>query len=343
MRVLGARNAIATKDNNNNASKDPTPKKKRTPNRRMTVVAPKQPHKSENVRVLVRQRPMTLDELKRGGAEAVRIIGDKEVVLGHEPAYSSHEPPTSVGRQLAARVASSAALSPPPPPPLEGTPEHWEELASPYGTTPPPTTPQHQATASAPHHPPMRFAFDRVFGPNATTEQVYKAGEVDEIVRGFFDGYHGTVLTYGQTGSGKVRGTHERDALATTGRPTESSFRPSLTRTHSRARSLFPSSLSLPLSPSLSLSFILLLRRTRWKVYWVSPRVTCSAGSTRARGATAFCFGRPSSRSTTKASRTSSCRRGGPAREPPSPCVCARRGQVRGLAQMRAWGWWWTV
>jgi chromosome segregation ATPase len=144
----------------------------------------------EKTKVLVRLRPFTWNERKRGAEKwptAVTICPKAtpkstplaknkreegyDVLLGYEPAYSSHEPPSSVGRQLAARVASFMNLSASPepesaenptmmmqtPPPIdskaeanenndvvitsrkvvEGTPEYWEDLLTPTtgGTT----------------------------------------------------------------------------------------------------------------------------------------------------------------------------------------------------------------
>ena len=47
-----------------------------------------------------------------------------------------------------------------------------------------------------------RFAFDRVFGPDATQSDVY--AEVSPLVAGALDGFSACVLAYGQTGSGKT-------------------------------------------------------------------------------------------------------------------------------------------
>lgn len=45
------------------------------------------------------------------------------------------------------------------------------------------------------------FAFDRVFGPNTSQEDVWR--DVKDIVRSACDGYSCCVFAYGQTGSGK--------------------------------------------------------------------------------------------------------------------------------------------
>ena len=47
-----------------------------------------------------------------------------------------------------------------------------------------------------------RFAFDRVFGPDATQSDVY--AEVSPLVVGALDGFSACVFAYGQTGSGKT-------------------------------------------------------------------------------------------------------------------------------------------
>ena len=47
-----------------------------------------------------------------------------------------------------------------------------------------------------------RFAFDRVFGPDATQGDVY--AEVSPLVAGALDGFSASVFAYGQTGSGKT-------------------------------------------------------------------------------------------------------------------------------------------
>ncbi len=66
--------------------------------------------KLEKTKVVVRLRPFNLEEKKRGAEgwpTAVTVKAGGQVLLGYEPAYSSNEPPSSVGRLLAARVASS--------------------------------------------------------------------------------------------------------------------------------------------------------------------------------------------------------------------------------------------
>lgn len=48
-----------------------------------------------------------------------------------------------------------------------------------------------------------RFAFDAVFAPETTQEDVYSAS-VASLVEALFEGYNATVLAYGQTGAGKT-------------------------------------------------------------------------------------------------------------------------------------------
>lgn len=47
------------------------------------------------------------------------------------------------------------------------------------------------------------FTFDRIFGPEATQQEVFDYS-VNETVSDVFQGYNGTILAYGQTGSGKT-------------------------------------------------------------------------------------------------------------------------------------------
>ncbi|QDZ22287.1 kinesin [Chloropicon primus] len=161
-----------------------------------------------DMKVLIRLRPFSRKERATCGEVAVRISNANDVVLGVEAAYCAMEAPTSVGRQLAARVASRQgldlgdAVATPTPEKIPfadrsnvTTPSDWEQRVTP---TPPqtPLTPQKK--------PPSRFTFDRVFGPNKTTEQLYDEGGVSDIVDSFLGGFNGTVFAYGQTGSGKT-------------------------------------------------------------------------------------------------------------------------------------------
>ena len=48
-----------------------------------------------------------------------------------------------------------------------------------------------------------RWAFDRVYGPKSSQEDVYEEA-VKPLVEATLDGYNSTVFAYGQTGSGKT-------------------------------------------------------------------------------------------------------------------------------------------
>lgn len=66
----------------------------------------------------------------------------------------------------------------------------------------------------------LNFAFDRVFGSQATQADVY--GSVRHVVLGLLDGFNGTILAYGQTGSGKtytMMGRPEKRTNPVYGRP----------------------------------------------------------------------------------------------------------------------------
>ena len=63
--------------------------------------------------------------------------------------------------------------------------------------------------------PAQTYSFDRVFGPEETTEQIFDECVHDRVVR-LLAGYNATVFAYGQTSSGKtttIRGDEMREGL----------------------------------------------------------------------------------------------------------------------------------
>jgi hypothetical protein len=69
--------------------------------------------------------------------------------------------------------------------------------------------------ARLPCERPVRLSFDRVFGPEESTEQVYE-DLVRPLVERVVEGYNATVLAYGQTTSGK---THTISGAASASSP----------------------------------------------------------------------------------------------------------------------------
>ncbi|MED6181339.1 Kinesin-like protein KIN-7D, mitochondrial [Stylosanthes scabra] len=57
------------------------------------------------------------------------------------------------------------------------------------------------------YHPATAYAFDRVFGPHTSTDEVYEVA-AKPVVRAAMDGVNGTVFAYGVTSSGKTHTMH---------------------------------------------------------------------------------------------------------------------------------------
>ncbi|GAB4858876.1 hypothetical protein Ancab_010353 [Ancistrocladus abbreviatus] len=57
------------------------------------------------------------------------------------------------------------------------------------------------------YNPATAYAFDKVFGPNATSEEVYEVA-AQPVVKAAMEGVNGTVFAYGVTSSGKTHTMH---------------------------------------------------------------------------------------------------------------------------------------
>uniref|UniRef100_A0A453R241 Kinesin-like protein n=1 Tax=Aegilops tauschii subsp. strangulata TaxID=200361 RepID=A0A453R241_AEGTS len=57
------------------------------------------------------------------------------------------------------------------------------------------------------HNPNIAYAYDRVFGPTTTTQQVYDVA-AQHVVGGAMQGINGTIFAYGVTSSGKTHTMH---------------------------------------------------------------------------------------------------------------------------------------
>uniref|UniRef100_A0A453R2P2 Kinesin motor domain-containing protein n=1 Tax=Aegilops tauschii subsp. strangulata TaxID=200361 RepID=A0A453R2P2_AEGTS len=63
------------------------------------------------------------------------------------------------------------------------------------------------------HNPNIAYAYDRVFGPTTTTQQVYDVA-AQHVVGGAMQGINGTIFAYGVTSSGKTHTMHVRTFVA---------------------------------------------------------------------------------------------------------------------------------
>ena len=136
--------------------------------------------------------------------------GLREPPLGSWPA----RPPPRASVANASRILSPNAKLLPrrgadprhrPRPPSPADPRAWEvsddhrEFRY-VGAAPNPNLSPH---ASEKRAPPHAYRADRVFGPDASNEEVYAASAKD-IVAGALRGVNGTIFAYGQTGGGKT-------------------------------------------------------------------------------------------------------------------------------------------
>eukprot|EP01119_Soliformovum_irregulare_P012481 TRINITY_DN3244_c4_g1_i2.p1 TRINITY_DN3244_c4_g1~~TRINITY_DN3244_c4_g1_i2.p1 ORF type:complete len:836 (-),score=234.38 TRINITY_DN3244_c4_g1_i2:7-2487(-) len=139
-------------------------------------------HEVENVRVVVRIKPVTSDELDIGLSSIIELDGQ---VLSLCP------PPDVEPVTIAPMTPKATKPGPPTTPKANKTRDAV------------PTTPSKSSTPFTSNKPETkRFAFDKIYDPNATQKEVFQ--DVEPFIDAAVNGYNSTIFCYGQTGSGKT-------------------------------------------------------------------------------------------------------------------------------------------